>query len=204
MPDLTTLATGGASVAGGAVLGAAGGLFAKAAHEKYADVLRSINWDMPDALNQAETILKLAASEGLPGLETRRGRVEGVLPTSLNEAKKVVSSPSDLLGILTKMNNDVSDSVTNLEITDAQTEIENKNRYASFLSGPKANTELLLQNLRNETEISAAGEDLAGVSELFAGIMQGAGLGATLGAGQIQSGAIKDSSKTLMDYLMQQ
>lgn len=202
MGELSGIETGGISTAVGAVLGVAGGLYAKKAHEDYADVLRSIDWDMPGAMGQAETLLKEMSSQGLPGMARRTGKVESALPTSINAAKKVVSSPSDLLGVLSNMNNQVSDSVANLEIADATAELENKGKYASFLGGQKANAEMLIQNLQNETTMSIGAEEMAGKTELVNSIMQGLGLGATMGGGLIQADAIKENSLSLKDYVM--
>jgi len=192
----------GYAVGAGALLGAVGGIFAKKAHEEYADVLRSIDWNMPGALEQAETVLKEMSSQGLPGMARRTGKVESILPTSINQAKKVVSSPSDLLGILTDMNTQTTDAVADLEIADAQAELTNKGNYASFLGNQKANAEMLIQNLQNETTMSAAAEEMAGKTELINSIMQGLGLGSTLEGGLIQSNAIKENTLTLKDYIL--
>ena len=183
---------------GSAVANIAGGIFGKSEHDKYADLVESLQQEMPSEMDTAKDVYAGQSTKGLTGYDTTKDNIEGQTLTSLNEAKKYAESPAAILGLIGKMQSSQSGQMRALGVQDSQAHDANQLGYAKFLSQVYAPAKTNLDKYNASLVMGAQQERMAGTSELMGGITGGINSGASIyGQGQQLS-----SQKTMNEALM--
>lgn len=155
----------------------AGGIAGYFSHRKYAKLIEKQNLTMPSGIKDAETMYRRNARTGLPGKDLMERSVQGMVPQALTNAKRISSSPSELMGALSASMSAANGGMVDLQLADAQNRQQTLGALAQFLSTTKAGAENRIEDFRINRDLSAQRERMAGLSELFGGISGGAASG---------------------------
>ena len=132
---------------------------------------------IPPSLIEGKNILEEQATTGLPGYETMKEEEETQFPDTINRVKDSVTS-GDLMKLVMNLYTKQNQNLRTLSISDAEAKMENRQRLATYLSGPMAEAEEgQLSNLMNLEMAGALSkqESASQSNQYLTNILKGAG-----------------------------
>lgn len=183
-----------------AVLGALGGIINANQLYDYADSLEEAKKEIPSALISSDKILSEMSNKGIPEKEAIEAAIMESMPRTLNEARKVVDSPSKLIGALSDTYSKVEQNLLNVRIEDARAKLGNKDKYAQFLSQVKAPMEERIDSYNKSIDSQIKQINSQADWAIVQGILGGTSQGINTYSASQEKDFYQDLSKQLVDY----
>jgi len=152
------------------------GIAGKSSSDKLAEEERKLKLGLPREMLQAEGIAKNLAAMGLPGYEKYREDISQITPTTVNQARQVAQSPSQLIDLMSRSQSATNSALRDLEVRDTAQNVQNKQNYQNFL-GQKGQMALGIQGANNQTEQMANVQQAQGTKDLFQSLNNAIGSG---------------------------
>ena len=159
-------------VVGNALSGVAGMI----ASNNLADKEKQLKLTMPPEMIKAEGMARELAAMGVPGYEKYKEDINQITPTTVNQAREVAQSPSQLIDLMSRSQGATNAALRDLEVRDASANVQNKQNYQNFL-GQKAQMQLGIQGQNNQTDMTALRQDAQGTKDLFQSLNNAIGSG---------------------------
>lgn len=138
------------------------------AHNRYADLLESLELDLPDAISQAETGYRQLARRGLPGIDQYKQDVNNLFAQAMTEADKT-GNLNTRMGQLQTSQKMVTDALTKLNLQDMSQQMRNQLTLLKFLDSVKAPYEQNIKEFDIQKTLAAQQERMKGTQEAMQG-----------------------------------
>jgi len=167
------------------------GIFGMSASNRLADKESKLKLSLPPDMLKAEGIARQLAAMGMPGYEKYKEDINQITPTTVNQAREVAQSPSQLIDLMSRSQSATNSALRDLQVRDTAANVQNKQNYQNFL-GQKANMQLGIQERNNQTQLGADMQQAQGTKDLFQSLNNAIGSGINTYATLSKLGYLKD------------
>jgi hypothetical protein len=143
-----------------------GGIAGKSESDKLAEKQRALKLSMPPEMLKQEAMARNLSQMGLPGYERYREDIGQITPSTVNQAKQVAQSPSQLIDLMSRSQTATNEALQNLQVRDAEAKRMNQMNYQNVL-GQKGQMALGIQGANLQTEMGANLQEAQGTKDLF-------------------------------------
>lgn len=142
------------------------GIAGQSESDKLADEERKLKLSMPAELLQQKELARQLSYMGLPGYEKYREDISQITPQTVNQARTVAQSPSQLIDLMSRSQTATNEALQNLSVLDDKARRENQLNYQNVL-GDVGRTNLAIQQGNLNTDLMALQQEAQGTKDLF-------------------------------------
>lgn len=178
------------------------GLFSNDAAGDTAAKIERQKLTVPPEMLKAVALAREQAYSNMPGYDTYKENIDELLPKVAGQAKEVSSSPSAVIGLMSKALGETNKAYQDLAIKNVGYHTSALNQYQDMLTR-KSGMDLAVQQGNVNTNKEAIYQEAQGTKDLMSGINQGIGTGLNTYAMMKELGYDEEMSKWMHEYFKQ-
>lgn len=179
-----------------------GGILGNEQAKDTAEEIRKQQLKMPRELQMAEAQARELSQLGMPGYETYKEQARELMPTTLNQAKDLATSPSSIIDMASKSLAATNRAYNDLAVRDAQARLGNMQNYQNVLM-QKGAVQTGIDQANIQTNLAALAQEAQGTKDLWQGITNAAGSAINVAANQQTKQYQDEYLKMLSGYFNQ-